>query len=89
MIIDCREWDRLPSAVVETQRRRVFVDGTEIRYVFYVDTEKGLVHTYDVHADDDGYCRKSRGLEVYDDAWETESGVMASTVYGRVDLRPI
>ena len=45
MILD---WKNGVGPIHEYQRGKVFVDGTEINRVFYVDTERGIVKTYDV-----------------------------------------
>lgn len=49
MIIDCRKWRGKEDA--DRERCIVHVDGQEIRGVFYVDTDAGLVKTYDVFGD--------------------------------------
>jgi hypothetical protein len=49
MIIDCREASWIAS--FPENRKRVLVDGVEIRQVFYVDTDAGFVRTYDVLGD--------------------------------------
>lgn len=52
MIIDCRTWHTLPDRG-ESQRRRVFVDGKEIIGVWYLDTDLGLVKTFQIFQDAD------------------------------------
>lgn len=52
MIIDCRAWQTLPDRG-EALRRRVFVDGKEIIGVWYVDTDRSMVKTYQIFQDAD------------------------------------
>jgi hypothetical protein len=95
MILNCREgyWDSHDFA---TERRRVFVDGVEIHRVWYVDTDQGIVKTYDVL--EEGMngppahlvfeLQKSGRL---DPAWEQTDGdhpIAFKVIRGQVELRP-
>lgn len=51
MISDCRTWGDKDPDEFNRDRQRVFVDGIEQHQVFYVDTELGLIRTYDVLRD--------------------------------------
>lgn len=90
MIIDCRSQEFQSNSRL---RRRVFIDGTEIHGVFYVDDELGIVRTYHVVEDADvmACAALSRELEARGvrEGWDMPlGGVVSKTLYGKVELRP-
>lgn len=99
MIIDCRTDDWL--AGFPENRKRVFVDGVEIRQVFYVDTDHGFVGTYDVLGDGQAHAtcepleahviasaREKDHAAGNSDPWQMpRDGVMSKFVRGVVELR--
>lgn len=90
MIIDCREWPRLPDGGV-SQRNRVFVNGEEVRHVWYLDTDKGIVKTYDV--DGTGMIRVGVDNEyLTDESVEIvnlQDRIASRTIHGAIELKPI
>lgn len=96
MIIDCRKWSSDPDRMAREQSR-VFVDGVEIKQVWYVDTDAGFVCSYDVLGDGKAHATReridpeviiaARAKEV--EPWDMpENGAMSKTVRGQVELRP-
>lgn len=95
MILDCRS----PDWNFDRDRRRVFVNGEEIRQVWYVDTDAGIVKSYDVlgdgepHCVSDGFKGHSTILYAPEDfpGREVECpefGVLSETLRGTVNLLP-
>jgi hypothetical protein len=94
VIIDCR--NPTPSTA---ERQRVFVDGAEIRLVWYLDTELGLVRTYDVLGDGKPHstlaplspdATRKRDIESGVEGWDMPlDGLMSKAIYGAVELRPL
>lgn len=94
MIIDCRTWKTAEQILYE--RRRVFVDGIEIKQVWYVDTEAGFVCSFDVLGDGKVHAtREKLDPEVIAKARDTETefwdmplgGAISKTVRGVVELK--
>lgn len=56
MIIDCRKWHTKEDAARE--RCIVHVGGQEIRQSYYLDTEAGVVQTYDVFGDGQAHSNR-------------------------------
>ena len=91
MIIDCRTFDALPDRGA-SQACHVFVDGREIRMVWYVDTEAGIVKTLDALGD--GVARMASPDEALPElvrgvCEDRGDGVLSRTLCGRVELRPL
>jgi hypothetical protein len=94
MIIDCKEWKT--SEICKSEQRRVFVDGVEIKQVFYVDTEAGLVRTYDVLGDGEAHAVRRGFHEICHqesdfpgrDISAPLNGPLSETIRGAVTLRP-
>ncbi len=84
MVIDCRSEEFKSNP----QRLKVFLDGVEIKQVFYVDTDKGILKTYDVLGDGAPHSSQDlltseldRGLR---EGWEMPpDGVVSKTLRGR------
>lgn len=57
MILDYRNYGDLER---QYNHGKVLVDGQEIRQVFYVDTERGFVRTYDVLGDAKPHATRER-----------------------------
>ncbi len=92
MIIDCRLWWADPDRMAR-ERVHVFIDGVEIKQVWYVDTEAGFVKTYDVL--EDGAVHSSWDISKlrldssFTANWEMPLGGAASkTIHGSIELRP-
>lgn len=83
MIIDCRTWKFLPDRGM-SQRHEVYVDGSKVQSVWYVDTEQGFVKTY--FSGLIGFIR-----ELYPAEWELEvdGTLVVRTIRGKVELKPI
>lgn len=64
MIID---YSDDPTGINERRMQggKVIVNGKEIRACFYIDTEKGIVKSYDVHDDGRFYLNAARNAPDY------------------------
>lgn len=89
MIIDCKS----PTWNPATERYHVFVDGIEIQQVWYLDTDLGLVKSYDLG---DGIpitaaVQLTPGLRARGEreGWEIPpDGVASRVIRGAVTLTP-
>lgn len=94
MIIDCRTKEGCELAV--RNRWRCFLNGKEIRLVWYVDTEGGFIRTLDVLGDGEPHpVRRGFGTVCYQtsdfrgrDVQAPLDGVLSETLYGHIELRP-
>lgn len=93
MTIDCRQWVNIER---EPQRYRVFVNGVEIHQVWYVDTDAGMVRSFDVLGDKHPHASLAiarnpewaRRAEAC--GWDLPiDGVASKTVWGIVTLKAI
>ena len=94
MIINCKEWDKLPDGGLSQRRHIVMVDGKVIDLVWYVDTEQGCVKTYDVFGDRKvRFGSDPRANEVRDDpdveGIDNREEPLSRTIRGKVELIPI
>lgn len=93
MISDCRTWKTEEDC--EKGRLRVFVDDVEIRQVWYLDTESGIVKTYDVLGDDKAHLSREvailvkGGLQLSGDVELPIDGVASKTIHGNVRTEPL
>lgn len=99
MIIDFLAKPRTALLMARRWGNKVFVDGIEIKLVFYVDTEAGIVKTYDVFRN--GLIRSTAGRELLSELLKVytpsdfpgrevecpKNGVMSETLRGKVEIR--
>ena len=75
-----------------SEAKRCFVDGAEVHHVWFVDTNLGIVKSYDVLCDGRIYERGQlfdieAALAAGTSEWEiTLSGALSKTVRGKVEL---
>lgn len=93
MIINCKQ-DPLSKETSEMMGGRCFVDGVEIKLVWYADTDAGIAKTYDVFHD--GKVHAVADMPPHDFSLEglnvdaPPNGAFSQTLRGRVELlKPI
>lgn len=85
MILDCSAPDWKTCI-----RRRIFVDGEEIKSVWYVDTDACVVKTYDVLDRCDVAITVLGYAGVIDASWDAPpDGVFSKTLHGAITIETI
>jgi hypothetical protein len=85
MIINCRDQD-WSGAGPWWLGAKCFLDGVQIAQVHYVDTEQGIVKSYDVFGDGKAHALHELGIEPPGGVEDLGWGLMSKTLRGKVEL---
>jgi hypothetical protein len=88
MILDSRQLRKMSFEQQIAARRRVFLDGVEFDQVWYVDTVRGYLRTFNVLGD----SRPHSVVELVQDGkmdsdWDDIDGVASKTLMGKITLK--